>query len=189
VCLFLNLVFILRRFFSPFLHCLPVLVILLLFLGSRYGPIGTVTESRLGERGSDSSRGSSECYEIQNFAAILWHINTMINVFWRWIIKKKTPWLWSASEPCRPTERPPLLGEVVPTFADRGIEGVAWSAQRIPPVVLSKKIIFVTNIIFAIFGDTPSLQSSCYRWPSPLIKRPGREEADHPPPSSDEANV
>jgi hypothetical protein len=31
-----------------------------------------------------------------------------------------TPWLWSASELCRPSERPPLLGEVVPTFADRG---------------------------------------------------------------------
>jgi hypothetical protein len=28
-----------------------------------------------------------------------------------------------------PTERPPLVGEVV------RIEGVAWSAQRIPPVV------------------------------------------------------
>jgi hypothetical protein len=32
-----------------------------------------------------------------------------------------------------PTERPPLVGEVVPTFADRG---VAWSAQRIPTVVI-----------------------------------------------------
>jgi hypothetical protein len=31
-----------------------------------------------------------------------------------------------------PTERPPLVGEVVPTFADRG---AAWSAQRIPTVV------------------------------------------------------
>jgi hypothetical protein len=31
-----------------------------------------------------------------------------------------------------PTERPPLVGEVVPTLADRG---VAWSAQRIPTVV------------------------------------------------------
>jgi hypothetical protein len=32
-----------------------------------------------------------------------------------------------------PTERPPLVGEVMPTFSR--IEGVAWSAQRIPPVV------------------------------------------------------
>jgi hypothetical protein len=31
-----------------------------------------------------------------------------------------------------PTERPPLVGEVVPTLR---IEGVAWSAQRIPTVV------------------------------------------------------
>jgi hypothetical protein len=31
-----------------------------------------------------------------------------------------------------PTERPPLVGEVMPTFADRG---VAWSAQRITTVV------------------------------------------------------
>jgi hypothetical protein len=31
-----------------------------------------------------------------------------------------------------PTERPPLVGEVVSTFADRG---VAWSAQRIPTAV------------------------------------------------------
>jgi hypothetical protein len=31
-----------------------------------------------------------------------------------------------------PTERPQLVGEVEPTFADRG---VAWSAQRIPRVI------------------------------------------------------
>jgi hypothetical protein len=31
-----------------------------------------------------------------------------------------------------PTERPPLVGEVVQLLR---IEGVTWSAQRIPPVV------------------------------------------------------
>jgi hypothetical protein len=34
-----------------------------------------------------------------------------------------------------PTERPPLVGEVSVKFLR--IEGVAWSAQRIPPVVNS----------------------------------------------------
>jgi hypothetical protein len=43
------------------------------------------------------------------------------------------------SELCRPSERPLLVGEVVPTFADRG---VTWSAQRIPPVVFS---VFLTG--------------------------------------------
>jgi hypothetical protein len=37
-------------------------------------------------------------------------------------------------------ERPPLLGEAVPTFLR--IEGVAWSVQRIPPVVFS---VFLTR--------------------------------------------
>jgi hypothetical protein len=40
-------------------------------------------------------------------------------------VLKKTPWLWSASELCRPSDRRLILR----------MEGVAWSAQRIPPVV------------------------------------------------------
>jgi hypothetical protein len=35
-------------------------------------------------------------------------------------------------EQTMPTERPPLVGEVVPNLR---IEGVGWSAQRIPTVV------------------------------------------------------
>jgi hypothetical protein len=42
----------------------------------------------------------------------------------------ETPWLWSASELYRPSDR--RLAKLVPTFAE---EGVAWSAQRIPTVV------------------------------------------------------
>jgi hypothetical protein len=34
--------------------------------------------------------------------------------------EKKTLWVWSASKPCRPIERLLRVGEVVPTFADRG---------------------------------------------------------------------
>jgi hypothetical protein len=45
---------------------------------------------------------------------------------------KKTPRAL-VRERTMPIERPPLVGEVVPTFLR--IEGVAWSVQRIPTVV------------------------------------------------------
>jgi hypothetical protein len=47
--------------------------------------------------------------------------------------KKRTPWLWSASELCRPSDHR-LLAKYYELLR---IEGVAWSAQRIPPVVFS----------------------------------------------------
>jgi hypothetical protein len=43
--------------------------------------------------------------------------------------KTKTPWLVVCKRTI-PTERPPLDGEVSANFLQ--IEGVAWSAQRIP---------------------------------------------------------
>jgi hypothetical protein len=49
-------------------------------------------------------------------------------------IKKKTPWPYSAPRTI-PTERSPLVGEVSANFLR--IEGVTWSAQRIPPAVFS----------------------------------------------------
>jgi hypothetical protein len=36
-----------------------------------------------------------------------------------------------------PTERPPLVGEVIANFLQ--IEGIAWSAQRIPTAVFYSK--------------------------------------------------
>jgi hypothetical protein len=40
--------------------------------------------------------------------------------------QKKTPWSESASELYRPSERPPLVGEVIANFLR--IEGATWSA-------------------------------------------------------------
>jgi hypothetical protein len=45
-------------------------------------------------------------------------------------------------EQTMPTERPPLVGEVVPNLR---IEGVAWSSQRIPTVV---NLDFLDRIVF-----------------------------------------
>jgi hypothetical protein len=52
-----------------------------------------------------------------------------------------------------PTERPPPVGEVVPTFADRGI---AWSAQRIPTVV---NLGFLDRSRYIVFQVAPQLSS------------------------------
>jgi hypothetical protein len=67
-----------------------------------------------------------------------------------------------------PAERPPLVGEVVPTYLR--IEGVAWSAQRIPTV---------TNLGFLdrsrYFFFQVALQLSSRGWvdpvPDPLLLR------------------
>jgi hypothetical protein len=48
--------------------------------------------------------------------------------------KKKTNSVALVRKKNIPTERPPLVGEVVPTLADIG---AAWSAQRIPTAAFS----------------------------------------------------
>jgi hypothetical protein len=53
--------------------------------------------------------------------------------------KKKTPWPLVRKRTI-PTERPQLVGQVSANYLR--IEGVAWSAQRIPPVFNS---VFLTG--------------------------------------------
>jgi hypothetical protein len=56
-------------------------------------------------------------------------------------------------EQTMPTERPPLVGEVVPTF---GQEGVAWSGQRIPTVA---NLGFLDRSRYLFFQLAPQLSS------------------------------
>jgi hypothetical protein len=73
--------------------------------------------------------------------------------------KKRTLWLWSAGELCQPSDRHLL-----------GIEGVAWSAQRIPPVV---SLGFLDHSHYYFFQVAPQLSSG--GWvdpvPDPLLLR------------------
>ena len=66
-----------------------------------------------------------------------------------------------------PTERPPPVGEVVPTFAGRG--GVTWSAQRVPTAVLC----FLDQSRYFFIQVAPQLTSR--GWvdpvPNPLLLR------------------
>jgi hypothetical protein len=74
-----------------------------------------------------------------------------------------------------PTERPPLVGEVVPTFADRG---VAWSAQRIPTVV---NLDFLDRSHYFFFQVAPQLPSRGWVDPVPdplLFRKPGSAGSD-----------
>jgi hypothetical protein len=52
-----------------------------------------------------------------------------------------------------PTQRPPIVREVVPTFADRGC---CLSAQRIPPVV---SLDFLYRSRYYFFQVAPQLSS------------------------------
>jgi hypothetical protein len=61
----------------------------------------------------------------------------LINILVYLNVKKRTPWLWSASELCRPSDR-----RFLAKYQLLRIEDVAWSAQRIPPVVFS---VFLTG--------------------------------------------
>jgi hypothetical protein len=60
-----------------------------------------------------------------------------------------------------PTERPPLVGEVVPTFADRGCR---VSAQRIPAVVILN---FLDRSRYFFFQVAPQLSSRGWVDPVP----------------------
>jgi hypothetical protein len=57
------------------------------------------------------------------------------------------------SERTMPTERPPLVGEVVPFLR---IESVAWSEQRIPEVV---NLDFIDRSRYVFFQVAPQLSS------------------------------
>jgi hypothetical protein len=67
-----------------------------------------------------------------------------------------------------PAERPPFVGKVVPTYLR--IEGVAWSAQRIPTVI---NLGFLDRSRYFFFQVAPQLSSR--GWvdpvPDPLLLR------------------
>jgi hypothetical protein len=74
-----------------------------------------------------------------------------------------------------PTERPPLVGELVPTFFLR-IEVVAWSAQRIPTVV---NLDFLDWSRYFFFQVAPQLSSRGWVDPvpdPPLLRKSGNAE-------------
>jgi hypothetical protein len=69
-------------------------------------------------------------------------------------LKKKINTVALVLERTMPTERPPPVGEVVPTLLR--IECVAWSAQRIPPVV---SLGFLDRSRYFFFQVAPQLSS------------------------------
>jgi hypothetical protein len=76
-----------------------------------------------------------------------------------------------------PTERPPLVGKVVPTSADRG---VAWSAQRIPPVV---GLGFLDRSRYYFVQVAPQLSSRgrVHPVPDPLLLRKSEKRRESNP--------
>jgi hypothetical protein len=74
--------------------------------------------------------------------------------------KKNPPWLWSASELCRPSDRR-LLAKSCQLLR---IEGVAWSAQRIPPIV---SLGFLDGSRYLFFQVAPQLSSRGWVDPVP----------------------